>query len=182
VRLDFTIVALGDEDCSWRQLEKDWAGQAEQLGRSPDAYALASLGVLRDLTAGRLSMVGGAHGKTEVAGIRRRSDGRFYAACMLNLAELPGVPGLSLRVRHLVESPLLDSGVGGADFYSDILISTLGNINDLARTDWRAQHVRVHFQKPADAALVRACEAALIRAEVSGSVQMRGAWLYISRT
>ncbi len=182
MRLDFTIAALGGEDCSWRQLEKDWASQAEQLGRSPDAYALGSLGVLRDLTAGRLTTVGGAHGKTEVAGIRRTRDGRFYAACMLNLAELPGVPGLSLRVRHLVESPLLESGIGGPDFYSDVLISTLGNITALARSECPARHVRVHFQKPADASLVRACEAALTRAEVAGSVQMRGAWLYISRT
>jgi hypothetical protein len=181
MRLDFTMVALREEDKSWGGLERDWSRQAEQLGQPPDSYGSASLSVLRDLAAGRLATVGGAHGMIEAAGIRHKRDGRFYAACMLNLAELPGVPGLSLRVRHLVESPLLDSGVRGPDFYSDALISTLGTISHFARSRGLARHVRVHFQKPADASLVRACEAALIRADVSGSVQMHGAWLYISR-
>ncbi len=88
MRLDFTIVSLRHEDGTWCRLEEDWLDQANQLDRSLDSYASGSLGVLRSLSAGHLRTVGGAHSKVLVSGIQCNGDGRFYAACMLILAEL----------------------------------------------------------------------------------------------
>lgn len=180
MQLQFAIEALRGQDGSWDELESDWSDQAGRSGNRAEAGANGSFRLLRDL-ASEPQPAGGTRGAVAVSGFRSITDRRFYAACMLNAAELSGHPGLSLRVRHLVESPLLASGVLGPAFYADVLISTLGLISMVARRDLQARHVRIHFGHPPDRLVVGACRKALERIAPDASIKMRGAWLYLTR-
>lgn len=178
---DYTIESLLVSDGTWAGFEDDWRRQCDEVGEAFDDYANDSVQVLENIAAGTAASVGGASNKTGVAAMRNTEDGRFYAACMLNRAMLPNDTGLTLRVRHLLVAPVLDYGAVDPTIYADVLIGTLAGIINLSESAFQANNVRFHLRSPADMEFFRAFGKALDGEKVFASVQMRGAWLYITK-
>ena len=107
---------LSASDGSWDRFKADWERQCEEVGDTFDEYAADSIPVLTGIIDGSSSSVGGGS-VTRVGALWDEETQRYYACCMLNSARLPGTVGKTLRVRHVLVSPLLDYGVASVGMY-----------------------------------------------------------------
>jgi len=108
-------------------------------------------------------------------------DNHHQAVCQVNRALLPGYDGMVLRVRHLVLSPQLDFGDRDIADYGRILQELLQGILALSETDMPAPYIKLHFRSPADRQFFANLRTTLQRHGVFNEIEMRGAWLYITK-
>lgn len=177
---DFDLKVLSQEDGSWDAFKTDWAAQSAEVGEDFDEYAPSVISVLEDIVTGDLPSAGGTN-TTVVGALWDASSARYYAACMLNRVMLPKTPGYTLRVRHLVVSPLIDYGASEIEMYPDVVIGvTLGIVN-LSASVLPANNIHLHLRSPEDMTFFRAFGVALGAEKIFASVQTKGAWLYIEK-
>jgi hypothetical protein len=176
----FQIHTLSATDGSWDRFREDWQAQCDEVGDNFDDYAPDSLKVVAEIVAGTLLSVGGGN-ETRIGALWDEDSNRYYACCMLNLARLPNTEGRTLRIRHLLVSPLLDYGVAPVALYPDVLIGVLTGVLHLSETDMQAEHIRFHLRSPEDQAFFKAFGTDLAGSGVFASVQTFGAWLYITK-
>jgi len=177
----YTINTISFSDGSWQAFEADWQLQCSDMGESFNDYAPDSLGVLKSIADGTLKTADGPGSKTVVAALIERSSGQHHLACMLNLANIPGTDGMTLRVRHLLVSPRLDYGSEGVAAYADVLVGTLAGVVKVSESDMSANNIRFHLRSPGDAEFFAAFGKALDGEQIFRSVEMRGSWLYITK-
>ena len=177
----FEIHTLSASDGSWDKFRSDWQAQCDRVGETFEEYAPDSLKVVAEIVAGTLLSVGGDN-ETRIGALWDSESGHYYACCMLNLTRLPQTVGKTLRIRHLLVSPLLDYGIAEVSLYPDVLIGILSGVVHLSSTQMCADNIRMHLRSPEDQAFFRAFGTDLAGSGVFASVQTHGAWLYITKT
>lgn len=178
---NFDVHLLSASDGSWEAFREDWSAQCGQVGEVFEEYASDSLKIIADIVSGAAVTLGGVS-DTRVGALWDESSQRYYACWMLNHTMVPGIPGHTLRVRHILVSPLLDYGVAEVSLYPDVIIGILSGVVHLSSTVLGANHIRFHLRSPADQAFFRAIGTDLHGSGVFGSVQTHGAWLYITKS
>jgi hypothetical protein len=107
--------------------------------------------------------------------------GRYQAICQANSTRLPGYAGRVLRVRHIVLAPAFDFGDYSVKDYSRVLVSLFTCIYALSRKGLPSAHIKFHLASPADLQFFSMMGNALGKVDVFKSVEMKGAWLYITK-
>ena len=175
---NFDIHILSVLDGSWQSFRNDWERQCSDVGDSFSDYAPDSLAIVEDIASGSAAAVGGVS-ETRIGALWDTESSKYYACFMLNRAMVPGVTGFTLRVRHVVVSPLLDYGLAEISLYPDVIIGILAGVVHLSSTSLSANSIRFHLRSPEDQAFFRALGTSLGGTDVFASVQTHGAWLYI---
>lgn len=178
---DFELTLLDVADGTWDEFKTDWAAQCDEVGEPFEEYAAETLKLLAGVLTGTLTSVGGDN-TTRIAALKEIESGRFYACCMLNRTRLPSVVGRTLRVRHLIVSPLLDYGVAEVEMYPDVVIGVMLGIVYHSSGVLAAENIHLHLRSPEDMAFFRIFGQALHGANQFASVQTRGSWLYLTKT
>lgn len=166
------LVKLSSNGDSWSDLLDDWERQATDLGENfdRDVYPNSLFSPL-------------LNGGDKNAGIfALKSGGTFLAACQLNAAYLPNYTEPVLRMRHLTVCPTLDLSDDGGESYGRALVDVFFEVVNLCMEegDMAAKHIKFHLPSPADRQFFAAVGRALQGKNVFGSVESKGAWLYIS--
>ena len=177
---NFDIKLLSATDGSWEAFKEDWQNQCDEVGEDLDEYSPEILKLIEGTVLGTEPALGGTN-ETRVGALWDSDRKHFYAVCILNRTMLPRTPGYTLRVRHLIVSPLLDYGLGDVQMYPDVVIGITLGIVKLSSTVLPANSIRFHLRSPEDVAYFRAFGAALGERKVFASVKAHGAWLYIER-
>jgi hypothetical protein len=177
---NYDIKILSVEAGTWAAFEADWQEQCAEVKAEYDDYSPDVLGLIRNLVTGNTPQLGGQN-TTHVGALWDSDTKRFYAACVLNRTMLPHTPGYTLRVRHLIVSPLLDHGVGPIQMYPDVVIGVMLGIVYLSSGILTANNIHFHLRSPSDMAFFQAFGLALEGRKVFASVQARGSWLYIEK-
>jgi hypothetical protein len=168
----FELRRILKSDNTWNEFCEDWRSQCEGLGEDFSEYASEPLSVLE-------TIIDSDDPTTWVVGVW---DGKhFFGACLVNCALLPKTIGKTLRVRQVVVSPLLDYGEVDDTVYADTLIALASGVVKLSESDLAAQHIKFHLRSPHDMMFFRAFGNALDKPGVFEAVEMRGAWLYITK-
>ncbi len=178
---DFDVHLLATSDGTWDKFRSDWSAQCAAVGESFDEYASDSLGILGEIVTGTLSNLGGVN-DTRVGALWDEESDHYYAVWMLNHTMVPGTPGYTLRVRHVLVSPLLDYGVAEVALYPDVIVGILSGVVHLSSTVLGANNIRFHLRSPEDQAFFKTLGTDLGGSGVFASVQTHGAWLYITKS
>lgn len=176
----FNVHLLALNDGSWDNFREDWIAQCDEVGEVFEDYASDSLSIISGIVTGAVASMGGVN-DTRIGALIDEETGRYYACFMLNHTMVPGNPGYTLRVRHILVSPLLDYGVAEVALYPDVIVGILTGIVHLSSTELSAQHIRLHLRSPEDQDFFRALGTSLHGAGVFESVQTHGTWLYITK-
>lgn len=177
---NYDIKVLSQGDGSWEAFRSDWKAQCSEVLEEFDDYSPDILKLLEGTVTGTTPSLGGTN-ETVVGALWDAGSKRFYAACVLNRVMLPKTPGYTLRVRHLIVSPLLDYGIGPVQMYPDVVIGMTLGIVHLSSTVLHANNIHFHLRSPQDVSYFHAFGLALEGAKIFASVQTRGAWLYIEK-
>jgi len=109
-------------------------------------------------------------------------DSTYDAMCQLNVAFLPGYTGKVLRVRHIIHSPMFDFDEGKTvDDYVNVLADIFSGVLSASEGEMLAPHVKFHFRSPAERSFFNTLQDILSKRPIFAGVEMRGAWLYISK-
>ena len=169
------LVRLSRDNGLWNKLWIEWDAACENYGENFGEFAPSALSVLKPLAEDPQTRHAGVFGWTG-------ADERIHAACQLNVAALPGYTGKVLRLRHLVLSPDFDfSETTTVDQYVDVLGGVFAGTMELASSELPADHVKLHFRSPADREFFNRFREYLQDTRTFKTVQMRGAWLYLSK-
>jgi len=168
----FELRRIQKSDGSWDEFLGDWRAQCEGVGEDFCDYASEPLSVLE-------TVIDSSDPTTWVVGVWNGEH--FFGACLVNSALLPKTTGKTLRVRQVVVSPLLDYGEVDDTVYADTLIALVFGVVKLSESDLAAQHVKFHLRSPHDMMFFRAIGNALDKPGVFEAVEMKGAWLYITK-
>lgn len=163
---------LLNADGSWAKVMDDWTRQCQELGESIDDFAPEAMSVIRQYTDH-------CERNTWAAGL---SDGTHWSAvAMLNRAMLPKTTGWTLRVRHVIVSPLLDFGAWSKDAYAETLVNFVWATVQISNEVLPADHIKFHLRSPSDADFFRAFGNTLDSKNVFKQVSTHGAWLAITK-
>ncbi|MCF3974008.1 hypothetical protein [Paracoccus salsus] len=163
---------LSAADGSWDAVEQSWSRECREHGEDLDEYAIGSLPVVKDLADT-------PHQRTRALGLFD-TGGRCHAICQANVAVIPGYKEPVLRVRHLLLSPAYDFGDLDGGAYAMALTSVFAGVVKAAFTTLPAKHVHFHLRSPADVSFFGAVAKTLASLPTFETVQMRGAWLYLT--
>ncbi|HWM83709.1 MAG TPA: hypothetical protein VNQ56_16745 [Pseudolabrys sp.] len=168
-----SLVQLLNSDGSYNRLKTGWRQQCEDVGEDFDLYAQGTFLVLDQLAAK----------PEERAGIFAVQKGDDLAAviCQANCTPLPGHPEPVLRVRMVTVSPELDFGTLATTVYIDCLVDLFFGIIELSQGVMIAREIKLHLRSPEDFNFFRAVRGSLAKISRFESVEMRGAWLYVTR-
>jgi hypothetical protein len=173
-----TFIQLSSSDGSYTRLKTGWR---EEAGEEFQYYAQGTFLVLDQLAANPERRAG-------IFGVQRGDD-LPEIICQANCTPLPGHPDPVLRVRMVTMSPALDFGTTPDDStgrYVENLVDLFFGIVQLSQrdngADMQAREIKFHLRSPQDFAFFRAVRPQLARISHFESVEMKGAWLYITRT
>lgn len=173
------LIQLVESDGSYQRLKTGWQIQCQQAGEEFEDFARGTFLVLDELAA-----------KPEKrAGIFavQRGEALPEIVCQANCTPLPGHPEPVLRVRMVTMSPALDFGTGddSVNQYIDTLIELFYGVIELSqsvdRPEMNAKEIKFHLRSPEDYAFFRGAVGHLAGAARFERVEMKGAWLYITR-
>lgn len=170
----YELVRLTESDGSWQKFCDAWTVECAAHEEEFEQYATASIPVLQTLAAEDQK---DAHVFALVGG-----DGRHHAVWQANSTLLPGYNGKVLRIRHLLTSPAYDFGDFSIDDYSQLLSRVYARVLKISIVDLPSPHIKMHLRSPADMQFFREVGAFLRDSEIFTAVEMRGAWLYISKS
>ena len=169
------FLRLAEADGTWQRFVEDWKSQCERLGEDFDAYLSSPISIVHDLAVSPLKPEAGAYAIED-------ENGSFLVMCQLNVTPLPGYVGDVLRVRMLYFSPMYDVGEQDLQSYAKLLVALFFRIVTLSRDLMPARHIKFHLPSPNDRSFF-----SMLGSELRGTgefekVEMRGAWLYISKS
>lgn len=168
-----SITRLLASDGTWDALESDWRRQCQIYNENFDEYASGTFAVVKDII----------DTKNDSAGVFAfRDSQKHLSLCQINTAGLPGYSTPVMRIRYLTLCPDLDFGDAEISDYAETLITTLAGVIALAKNDNKlnARHIKFHLASPADRPFFASLGSGLNESEGFESVQMRGAWLYMT--
>lgn len=161
-----------------QSFDKMWSSWDEECAKFSENFADFSPSALTELE--KLA----SEPETAHAGVFAINDssGNYPAVCQLNSAFLPGYTGRVLRLRHLVLSPQFEfSSEDLTEEYVSVLTEVFAGVVEVAEVEMPADHIKFHLRSPADRQFYNHFEVSLQRSRVFASVQLRGAWLYITK-
>ena len=166
------IVRLLKSNKTWDVFKADWEAQCAVYEEDFDSYAEGTFSVVSDL----LDQDDGKAGLFAV-----KVGGAFVSMCQLNLAMLPGYTSSVLRVRFMTLSPEYDFGDKSVDEYASVLVATFAMVLAVSDTQMNAKHIKFHLRSPADRPFFAMLGKNLNDHAMFHSVQIRGAWLYVTK-
>lgn len=169
------LVRLCVADGSWVVFRDQWVAECAKFEEGFEDYATASIPVLEALAAENPVNAG--------VYALRYEDGQFHAVLQANSTLLPGY-GMDrvLRIRHLLVSPRYDFGDMPIEDYSRVLTRTFARVVALSVHEMPSPHIKMHLRSPADVQFFREVGSFLGDMGIFTSVQMRGAWLYLTKS
>ena len=161
-------------DGSWAELTKQWSAQCHKFDEDFASYIPDTISLLQDLVDQT---------------VNKATDGVFafvqediyQGICFVNGAFIPGFAERVLRVRHVILAPENDFGEFDEEKYARRLGSFFEAILAVSDSVIHCKHVKIHFRSPADVAIFQKFSANLSQFEQFSSVQMKGAWLMITK-
>lgn len=168
----YKLKRLSAKDASWSNFSNDWENQCDEISEDFGNYAPATLPIIRGLAEN--------HEKGNWA-CSLHDGTRFLAACVAHLARIPDYQGPVLRMRLLVPCPLLDYGALSEEAYADAIIGFAYGAIKLSDSLLKANHIKFHLRSPSDVSYFRAFGKNLGDENVFSSIEMKGAWLYITK-
>jgi hypothetical protein len=175
-----SLVQLLGSNGSYARLKDGWREQCELADEEFQFYAQGTFLVLDQLAATPERRAG-------IFGVQK-GDNLPEIICQANCTPLPGHPEPVLRVRMVTMSPELDFGTQPGDpigRYVENLVELFVGIvtlsQDLNHEDMIAREIKFHLRSPQDYAFFRAVRPELAKISHFESVEMKGAWLYITR-
>lgn len=175
-----SLVKLSGSDGSYARLKNGWREQCEEAGEEAEFYAQGTFIVLDQLAAK-------PERRSAILGVQRGDD-LPEIICQANCTPLPGHPEPVLRVRMVTMSPALDFGIAPGDQksrYVENLVDLFFGIVELSQSvdgdEMRAKEIKFHLRSPQDYDFFRAVRPQLAKISQFESVEMKGAWLYITR-
>lgn len=172
MQMVYELKRLAKEDGSWDVFYAGWAAQCVEVNDDIADFATSSLPVLEDIAAEN-------DANTYVVGLFENA--RCLAVAMVNRANIPGPPGWTLRVRHVVACPLLDFGALSETLYAEMLVELTLGIVQLSDTSLPTERVKFHLRSPGDYAYFASFGRLLDKMGVFASCTMHGAWLHIEK-
>jgi len=168
------LVKVDRDGGLWQTLVGLWEDEAAMYHADLNDFAPASFSVLADLAQEAPQKRSGVFALS--------SDSTFIGMCQLNIAYLPGYDSEVLRVRHIIHSPRydLDEDVT-VDDYATFLTQMFGGVLHASISQMPAKHIKFHFRSPAERQFFNQMQEVINLFDVFDSVEMRGAWLYISK-
>ncbi len=171
--MTFSIVRLRQNDGTWDAFRADWEAQCATYEEDFSTYAEGTFSVVKGL----LDTEGEAAGLYAV-----KVDDVHVSMCQLNKASIPGYSSPVLRVRFMTLSPEYDFGDKSVEDYASILVATFATVLALSNKTMQAKHIKFHLRSPADRQFFAMLGKGLNETNVFHSVQVRGAWLYVTKT
>jgi hypothetical protein len=175
-----SLVQLLGSDGSYDRMKTGWREQCEAAGEEFEFYAQGTFLVFDPLAAHPERRAG-------IFGFQRGDD-LPEIICQANCTPLPGHPEPILRVRMVTMSPSLDFGTAtdATNRYIENLVELFFGIVELSQShtvaEMNAREIKFHLRSPQDFAFFRAVSGSLAKISQFESVEMKGAWLYITRT
>jgi hypothetical protein len=175
-----TLIQLLGSNGTYDRMKAGWREQCEAAGEEFEYYAQGTFLVLDPLAA-RPERRAGIFGF-------QRGDDLPEIICQANCTPLPGHPTPVLRVRMVTMSPSLDFGTvaDATNRYIENLVELFFGIVELSQlhedSGMRAREIKFHLRSPQDFDFFRAVSGSLAKISRFESVEMKGAWLYITRT
>lgn len=166
------FVELSQADGSYQKLKADWKAQCEAVGEDAELYARGTFIVLDELAAK-------PEKRARIYAVLR--DGVAEMICQANTTPLPNHPEPVLRVRMLTVSPDIDFGATAPDRYIDALVNMFFGIISENHNDMVAKEVKFHLRSPEDFNFFRAVSGPLAKVSALQSVEVKGAWLYVTK-
>ena len=165
---------LSRENGLWSKLWVSWDAICEKYSESFAEFVPSALSVLKPLADDPQLSHAGVYGLVEGEDIR--------AVCQLNVANLPGYDGKVLRLRHMVLSPEFEfSDDISVDDYVSVLAEMFSGALVVSDGDMLSEHVKLHLRTPLDIQFFNHFRDKLSLTAKFDIVQMRGAWLYITK-
>ncbi|MEL7211619.1 MAG: hypothetical protein AAGK92_03085 [Pseudomonadota bacterium] len=170
--MDFKRISV--ENGEWNKLWTSWDEQCDSYGEKLDEYAVGSIAAIRPLANGGQTSSSGVYGLVDEQAV--------HSICQLNTALLPGYTGKVLRLRHLVLAPRFDYDDSvNLDEYVTVLSKMFAGAVEISGTEMLSDHIKLHLQSPADKEFFKLFQDKLRQFSVFNTVELRGAWLYISK-
>jgi hypothetical protein len=174
------LVQLLRSNGSYDRMKNGWQEQCEAAGEPFHDYARGTFLVLDELA-------GAPEYRAGVFGVQHGDD-LPEIICQVNCTPLPGHPEPVLRVRMVTMSPELDFGTAPGDpaaRYVQNLVDLFFGIVELSQgpkaEEMQAKDIKFHLRSPQDYAFFQAVRPELAKISHFESVEMKGAWLYITR-
>jgi len=174
------LVQLLQSNGTYARMKTGWREQCEAAGEVFQDYAQGTFIVLDQLAANPERRAG-------IFGVQRGDD-LPEIICQANCTPLPGHPEPVLRIRMVTISPELDFGTAPDDpagRYVRNLVDLFFGIVELSQesmdADMQAKDIKFHLRSPQDYAFFQAVRSELARIAQFERVEMKGAWLYITR-
>jgi hypothetical protein len=175
------LVQLLKSNGTYDRMKTGWREQCEAAGEEFQLYAQGTFLVLDQLAVSPERRAG-------IFGVQKGDD-LPEIICQANCTPLPGHPEPVLRVRMVTMSPELDFGTTPDDpigRYVENLVALFFGIVELSQEarngDMQAREIKFHLRSPQDFDFFRAVRPELAKISRFESVEMKGAWLYITRT
>lgn len=165
---------VSTQDGTWNDLTLQWERQCNDFGEDFSEYAMASMPVVEGLAS--------APQRADAAVFAAKKQEEFLAACQLNSTFLPGYKGKVLRVRHIVLAPKYDFGEVDIHDYQEVLVATFLGALFAADRDMPSDHIKFHLRSPAELSFGGAFTEVLSESKKFKRCDMRGSWIYISKT
>lgn len=168
------LVRVSRNDSSWSDLLRQWEELSSDFGEDFAEYAPASLEALRPLAEQPQMVQAGVYAVCH--------DSNYMGICQLNCAHLPGYDNKVLRVRHIVHSPRFDYADDvGEDEYATFLSDIFIGAYNASISEMPAPYIKFHFRSPAERRFFSVLKRNLSKVSQFKEIEMRGAWLYVSR-
>ena len=167
-------VRVSQADGTWDALCQQWEQSCLSFHEDFSDFAPATLPVLHQLATGPLLT------NAAIYTVRRQSE--YHAAYQANVCRLPRYDGPVLRVRHITFSPLYDYDENlNIDNYRQTLLEVFIGALLLSDDQMSAEHIKFHLRSPAEREYGNHFQEALSSHSAFSQVEMRGAWIYLSK-
>jgi hypothetical protein len=175
------LVQLLSSNGTYDRMKTGWREQCEAAGEEFQYFAQGTFLVLDPLAANPERRAG-------IFGVQKGDD-LPEIICQANCTPLPGHPEPVLRIRMVTMCPALDFGTTPDDptgRYIENLVDLFFGIVQLSQAhtnaEMQAREIKFHLRSPQDYTFFRAVRTELAKISSFESVEMKGAWLYITRT
>ncbi|UWQ11932.1 hypothetical protein K3X41_04390 [Aliiroseovarius crassostreae] len=164
---------ISRENGQWNTLWQQWDKECTKYGETISDYATSALSTLKPLAEDPQITSAGVYGLID--------KDEIVAVCQLNVTGLPGYTGPVVRLRHLVLAPKFDFDDSTTiQEYINVLSSVFAGTINLAHSEMKADHAKLHFRSPADKEFFKNIEQSLKSNSVFSHVALKGSWLYVS--
>uniref|UniRef100_UPI004048C6FB hypothetical protein n=1 Tax=Yoonia sp. TaxID=2212373 RepID=UPI004048C6FB len=159
----------------WAKIVLEWEAESNLYSEDFLDHATASMPMLEDLANSAPLRDAGVYSY--------KNNGKATAILQANAARLPGYDGKVLRVRHIVLSPRFEFDEDiDMDAYASVLIGVFTGSMLLAEDEMIAPHLKFHMKSRAERTFGEQFTKAMQASKVFKNCDMKGSWIYLSKT